>query len=86
MAKKQKDNAQIEAEESALSVKDEAVKEEAGNALPARVLLQKPFVLSLRMPGRSSGTITRTFQEGQIVYDPEAIELLIQNDAPIEIL
>lgn len=51
-----------------------------------RVLLKKPFVLSLRMPGRSSGTITRTFTEGQIVYDPEAIAWLIQYDAPIEIL
>lgn len=51
-----------------------------------KLLVLKNCVLSLAMPGRSSGVVTKSFREGQIVYDSSSIEQLIANDAPVEFL
>lgn len=53
---------------------------------PKKLLVLKNCVLSLAMPGRSSGVVTKSFKEGQIVYDSSSIEQLLTNDAPVEIL
>lgn len=51
-----------------------------------KLLVLKNCVLSLAMPGRSAGVVTKSFREGQIVYDSSSIEQLIANDAPVEFL
>jgi hypothetical protein len=52
----------------------------------SRLLVLRNCVLSLSMPGASSGVVTKTFREGQIIYDPCSIEQLLANDMPVEIL
>jgi hypothetical protein len=51
-----------------------------------RVLIIKNCVLSLGMPGHSGGKITKSFREGQIIYDPCSIEQLLLHNMPVEIL
>jgi hypothetical protein len=67
--------------------KEKNITEDGGNySLPSRVLILKSHVLGIRMPGACGGLVNKSFYEGQIVYDPDSIELLLKHDSPIEIL
>ncbi len=52
--------------------------------LPSRLLMLKNYVFSLRMPSQSCGSVTKSFKEGQMVYDPDWIEKLLAACAPVE--
>jgi len=52
---------------------------------PAEVLMLSNYVLVLRMPGQDA-SVTRHFREGQVVANPETIQQLIDNQAPIRYL
>lgn len=52
---------------------------------PAEVLMLSNYVLALRMPGQDA-CVTRHFREGQVVANPETIQQLIDNQAPIRYL
>lgn len=53
---------------------------------PKKVLVLQTNVLSMSMPGQPHAVVTRTFKEGQIVHDPEAIALLVAHETPIQAL
>lgn len=68
-------------------IKGKTIAEDGGNySLPSRVLVLKSHVLGIRMPGACGGLVNKSFYEGQIVYDPDSIELLLKYESPIEVL